>query len=140
MCEKCYSRGTAPLIHAIAKVQGNSKATEIIITEESIVSDNGNTVSLDVSGFGEGLYTLASGIGNGIGSVIDLVNPVDDFMDNIKTVIIVVVCVIAGVVVIIIIVAVICCIANKKEIAKIGGTAVETLVPGGASICKEMSH
>jgi hypothetical protein len=71
-----------------------------------------------VSGFGEGFGALASDIGNGLGSVIDSVNPVDDFMDNIKTVVIVL-CVIAGVLVIIIIVAVLCCIANKKEIAKI---------------------
>jgi hypothetical protein len=46
--------GTAPLIQAIAKVQRNLEATEIVITEESIASDNDNTVSLYVSGFGEG--------------------------------------------------------------------------------------
>jgi hypothetical protein len=101
-------------------VQGNLETTEIIITEESIASDNGNTVTLDVSGIGEGLGALASGIGDEIGDVVDYVNPLDDFMDNIKTVIIVD-CVIAGVVVIIIIVVVICCIVNKREITKLCG-------------------
>jgi ethanolamine ammonia-lyase large subunit len=92
-----------------------------------------------VSGFGEGVGALAEGIGNGLGNVVDSVNPVDDFMDNIQTIIIVVVCVIS-VVVIIIIIAVICCIVNKKEIAKVGRTVFETMIPGGVAVGREMRH
>jgi hypothetical protein len=132
--------GTAPLVQAIPKIQGNSEATEIIVTEDIVSSGDSNNLNIDVSGIGEGLGALASGIGNGLGSVIDSVNPVDDFMENIKVVIIVVVCVISGVVVIIIIIAVICCLANKKEIAKVGGTVFETMVPGGAAVGREMRH
>jgi hypothetical protein len=53
------------------------------------------------------LRALASSLGEGIGNVVDSVNLVDNFMENIKTVIIVVVCVIAEVVVIVIIVVII---------------------------------
>jgi thiosulfate reductase cytochrome b subunit len=76
------------------------------------------------------LRWLAAGLGQGIGNVVDSVNPVDDFAGNLQSIIIAVVCVVAGVVVIIIIVVVICFIANKKEITRFSGKVVEKYVPG----------
>jgi hypothetical protein len=53
----------------------------ILLTDDSTTGVN----------IGTGIGDALAGLGNGLASVIDSVNPVDDFMDNIKQVIIIVV-------------------------------------------------
>jgi hypothetical protein len=101
----------------------NEVAAEVILTEDILSDDNTNGVNIG-TGIGDSLASL----GQGLGSVIDSINPVDDFMDNIKQVIIIVVIAVSVIIVIVVVVVVTCCIANRKEIWKTAGTAVEKFV------------
>jgi hypothetical protein len=125
--------GTAPLVQAMPKVQSNEVAEETILTEDKLTDDNVDGVSI-----GTGVGDALAGLGNGLASVIDAVNPVDDFMDNIKQVIIIVVIAVSVIIVIVVIVVVICCIVNRKEIWKTAGSVTERFVD--PSIGRQMRH
>jgi hypothetical protein len=116
--------GSAPLVQAMPKVQTNEIAVEIIVTEDVLTDDNVNGVNV-----GAQVGDVLAGLGQGLSSVIDSINPVDDFMDNIKQVIIIIVVIaVSVIIVIVIIVVVICCIANHKEIWKSAAPIVEKFV------------
>jgi hypothetical protein len=115
--------GSASLVQALPKVQSNDVASEIIVTEDVLTDDSVTEVNI-----GTGIGDALAGLGNGLASVIDSVNIVNDFMDNIKQVIIIVVIAVSILIAIIIVVVVICCIANRKEIWKNTGAVVEKFV------------
>jgi hypothetical protein len=115
--------GSASLVQALPKVQSNEVASEIIVTEDVLTDDSTTGINI-----GAGIGDALAGLGNGLASVIDSVNPVDDFMDNIKQVIIIVVIAVSVIIVIAVIVVVICCIVNRKEIWKNAGSVVEKYV------------
>jgi hypothetical protein len=125
--------GSASLVQALPKVQSNEVASEIIVTEDVLTDDSTTGVNI-----GTGIGDALAGLGSGLASVIDSVNPVDDFMDNIKQVIIIVVIAVSVIIVIVVIVVVICCIVNRKEIWKNAGSAVERFVD--PTMGRQMRH